>query len=59
MEKRISLNGTWHFKEAYSSEWYEGEVPGCVQLDLMRLGEIDDPYYRMNEVKFHKLEEKE
>ncbi|HHY80169.1 MAG TPA: glycoside hydrolase family 2 protein [Thermoanaerobacter sp.] len=59
MEKRISLNGAWHFKEANSKKWYEGEVPGCVQLDLMRLGEIDDPYYRMNEVKFHKLEEKE
>ncbi|ABY95559.1 MULTISPECIES: beta-mannosidase [Thermoanaerobacter] len=59
MEKRISLNGVWHFRESNASEWYEGEVPGCVQLDLIRLGKIEDPYYRMNEIKFHKLEEKE
>ncbi|SHE35612.1 beta-mannosidase [Thermoanaerobacter uzonensis DSM 18761] len=59
MEKRISLNGVWHFREVNAGEWYEGEVPGCVQLDLIRLGKIEDPYYRMNEIKFHKLEEKE
>ncbi|SHE41775.1 beta-mannosidase [Caldanaerobius fijiensis DSM 17918] len=59
MEKRISLNGTWQFKEANDTQWYEGKVPGCVQLDLMALKKLEDPFYRMNEIECHKLEEKE
>lgn len=59
MEKRISLNGKWHFKEIGTDVWYEGQVPGCVQLDLIKLGKLQDPYYRMNEIEFHKLEDKE
>jgi Glycosyl hydrolases family 2, sugar binding domain. len=59
MENRISLNGTWQFREATSDDWLEGKVPGCVQLDLMALNKISDPFYRMNEIECHKLEDKE
>ncbi|WP_434632041.1 glycoside hydrolase family 2 TIM barrel-domain containing protein [Thermoanaerobacterium thermosaccharolyticum] len=59
MEKRISLNGTWKFREASDNEWNDGKVPGCVQLDLLAQNRISDPFYRMNEVECHKLEEKE
>lgn len=59
MENRISLNGDWQFKDADDADWNNGKVPGCVQLDLMALGKIDDPFYRMNEIAFHKIEEKD
>ncbi|WP_434578613.1 beta-mannosidase [Thermoanaerobacterium thermosaccharolyticum] len=59
MENRISLNGTWQFREATSDDWLEGKVPGCVQLDLMAQNKISDPFYRMNEIECHKLEDKE
>ncbi|MDE4541120.1 glycoside hydrolase family 2 protein [Thermoanaerobacterium sp. R66] len=59
MENRISLNGTWQFREATSYDWLEGKVPGCVQLDLMTQNKISDPFYRMNEIECHKLEDKE
>ncbi|MDI3478250.1 MAG: beta-mannosidase [Thermoanaerobacterium sp.] len=59
MEKRFSLNGPWKFREASDNEWNDGKVPGCVQLDLLAQNRISDPFYRMNEVECHKLEEKE
>jgi beta-mannosidase len=59
MHKKISLNGAWDFQESGSEAWYEGQVPGCVQLDLLRLGLVPDPFYRLNEVELHRLEEKE
>ncbi|ADL68205.1 Beta-mannosidase [Thermoanaerobacterium thermosaccharolyticum DSM 571] len=59
MEKRISLNGTWKFREASDNEWNDGKVPGCVQLDLLAQNRISDPFYCMNELECHKLEEKE
>jgi len=61
MLKTISLGGTWQFREsgAGQGDWRAGTVPGCVQLDLLRLGEVPDPFYRMNEIEMHRLEEKE
>ncbi|MGE5557244.1 MAG: beta-mannosidase [Bacillota bacterium] len=57
--KRISLDGKWQFTSADDLNWKEGMVPGCVQLDLMTLGELPDPFYRMNEYYYQALEEKE
>jgi len=59
MIKRIDLCGQWDFKEADTEAWKKGAVPGCVQLDLMRLGEVPDPFYGLNEIHMHRLEEKE
>jgi beta-mannosidase len=61
MLKTVSLNGAWEFRElgAQQSPWKKGTVPGCVQLDLLNLGEVPDPFYRLNEIEMHRLEEKE
>ncbi|HHV61518.1 MAG TPA: glycoside hydrolase family 2 protein [Firmicutes bacterium] len=59
MVRRISLNGKWEFTEAGKDNWETGTVPGCVQLDLMALGKLPDPFYRMNEHYARELEDKE
>ncbi|MBE3575474.1 MAG: glycoside hydrolase family 2 protein [Firmicutes bacterium] len=62
MRKRISLDGTWQFNEAAeaaSGHWLPGSVPGCVQTDLMRLGQLPDPFFRLQEAAAYALEEKE
>ncbi len=59
MEEKLNLNGKWQFKEKDADEWENGCVPGSVQQDLVKLGKMPDPYYRMNEAEFSKLEGKE
>ncbi len=59
MQTRISLDGEWQFREVGASDWQKGNVPGCVQLDLLRLGQVPDPFYRLNEIEMHRLEAKE
>ena len=59
MIERISLDGQWTFEETGTGDWKQGTVPGCVQLDLIELGEVSDPFYRLNEIEMHRLEEKE
>jgi beta-mannosidase len=58
MTTRISLDGAWRFREEGGGPWQQGHVPGCVQLDLMALDELPDPFYRTNEVACHELEHK-
>ncbi len=57
MLRKISLDGSWQFKEE-GGPWRSAQVPGCVQLDLMRHGLLPDPFYRMNEEYAYGLEEK-
>jgi beta-mannosidase len=59
MIKRIDLCGAWEFQEAGADTWKSGTVPGCVQLDLLKLGEVPDPFVGMNEIHMHRLEEKD
>ena len=59
MIKKIDLCGGWKFRETGTDIWKSGTVPGCVQLDLLRLGEVPDPFYGLNEIHMHRLEEKE
>lgn len=56
---KISLDGKWKFREVGSLEYLDGTVPGCVQLDLINLGKLPDPFYGVNEVLFYSLEEKD
>ncbi|WAM33945.1 beta-mannosidase [Caldicellulosiruptor morganii] len=56
---KISLDGKWKFREVGSLEYLDGTVPGCVQLDLINLGRLPDPFYSSNEVLFYSLEEKD
>lgn len=41
----------WRFREAQSNEWFNAKVPGCVHTDLLRLGQIPDPFAGMNEAE--------
>jgi len=59
MIKKVDLSGPWDFREAGTDLWQSASVPGCVQLDLLRLGQVPDPFYGLNEIHMHRLEEKE
>ncbi len=59
MKRKLNLNGNWYFKEnAQTNEWRTGKVPGSVQLDLLKLGKLSDPFYRNNENYAFKLANK-
>ncbi|WP_310993359.1 beta-mannosidase [Aequorivita marina] len=45
----ISLNEGWQFSETKNPNWQPAEVPGTVQADLLRLGEIPNPFLKNNE----------
>lgn len=44
-----SLSGVWQWRCGGESELHEGIVPGSVLTDMLRLGMIEDPYWRCNE----------
>lgn len=48
--KRVSLNGRWEFRRKGDGEWLEARVPGDVYNDLLKSGEIEDPYREDNEL---------
>ncbi len=43
----LTLSRGWTFSEHGSSEVHPATVPGVVQQDLIRLGKLPDPYYRL------------
>ena len=45
----LSLNAGWSFSQAGKNTWYEAQVPGSVQHDLIRHKVIPDPFYGTNE----------
>ena len=49
---RHELDYGWKFQRVSPDvcQWHPATVPGCVQTDLMAIGEIGDPYFRMNEI---------
>ncbi len=48
-QETICLNDGWQFSQAEKNEWREAQVPGSVQLDLVRHGILPDPFYGTNE----------
>ncbi len=50
---------SWQFRQLGKGEWLPAKVPGCVHLDLMENGVIEDPYYRDNESKYQWIGEKD
>ncbi len=58
-EQIINLNKGWSFTQAGKDDWQSAEVPGAVHTDLLRLGEIPDPFYRFNEQKVQWIEEQD
>jgi beta-mannosidase len=59
MSQTIELNAAWEFKQADEASWKKANVPGCVHLDLMRNGAIEDPFYRANEKRLQWIENKD
>ena len=45
----IELYDHWEFRELGKETWNTATVPGSVHTDLLALGIIEDPYYRLNE----------
>ena len=51
MDKKTkqSLLLGWEFQRSGEHDWYPAIVPGCVHLDLIEQGLIDDPFFGENE----------
>ena len=45
----ITLNGTWQMNCKGEDSWQEGQVPGTVYTELLRNGQMKDPYVGENE----------
>ena len=45
----IILQEHWKMRKLGTSEWLDAKVPGSVYSNLLRLGKIEDPFYRDNE----------
>ena len=51
----INLAGTWQMKCTKDNNWQAAIVPGTVYTDLLRNGNMDDPFWRENEYKIQEL----
>jgi len=47
----IDLGGAWKLQRVSSARRFPATVPGCVHMDLLDAGAIEDPFYRDNELK--------
>ncbi len=56
--RTLDLAGTWLLQETGQSKTIAGQLPGCNYLDLMRSGEIEDPFWGLNETAATKIAEK-
>ncbi|UCE07858.1 MAG: hypothetical protein JSW07_07450, partial [bacterium] len=55
----IDLNGVWEFKATDEENWLKAQIPSTVWTDLLRVGRLEDPFYRDNELKVQWVEKKE
>lgn len=55
MKKIVSLNGKWQWRAGNSEHFSEGDVPGSVLTDMLNLGQIPDPFWRLNEYPTREL----
>lgn len=51
----------WRFREASAkpAAWLPARVPGCVHTDLLRAGEIPDPFFGTHELDLQWIEERD
>ena len=47
--QQLSLNGEWKMRLCGDGAWLEAQVPGSVICDLMKAGQLTEPYYRDQE----------
>ena len=53
-------HAVWEFRDATkNSPWRPAVVPGCVHTDLLRAGEIPDPFWGTNELGLQWIEERD
>lgn len=50
---------SWQFRDAAGGAWRKAVVPGCVHRDLLREGELIDPFWARNEHQVQWVGEKE
>lgn len=55
----LNLNGTWEMRARGEERWIPAVVPGSVYEDLLREGEIQDPFYRDHEAGAKAVSEKD
>ena len=55
----ISLNEYWQFSQVNDTVWYDAEIPGSVQADLIRHGVLPDPFYGTNEKEIQWVEDQD
>ena len=55
----LELHEGWNFKAVDSLEWMPAQVPGTVHTDLLNLGLIKDPFYRLNEHEIQWVDKKD
>ena len=49
------LNKNWSMRRVGDEEFWEAVVPGTVYTDLLRNGQMEDPFFKDNEDKALKL----
>lgn len=49
----------WVFKACDGEKWFPATVRGCVHTDLLKNGQIDDPYYGTNEHELQWIDKKD
>ena len=53
---QIEISENWEFRQVGTKVWQSAEVPGVVQLDLLRHNRIHDPFWGTNEKKVQWVE---
>lgn len=54
-----NLTGIWKMRTVGMTEFLEAQVPGTVYTDLLRNGQMEDPFFKDNELKALKLLEED
>lgn len=55
-EHTLELHSNWQFRKAGNRTWRSAEIPGCVHTDLLRHGQIADPFHGTNELDLQWIE---
>ena len=51
----MNLGGAWEFRQRDTGSWMPAQVPGSVLADLLRNGQIEDPFWRENEYQIREI----
>ena len=57
--KTLDLAGPWQLQEVGKDKPINGQLPGCNYLDLKNAGEIEDPFWGLNETNASKIAEQD